>query len=483
MNQGSRCYDTRTTVGKKRSLFRMPLLFAGVWALFTIGTPSDADACVAEVYERTETVKVSAHETAMAMSHAGSSMWFRLEFAGNPKDFGVLIPASKGSTLGLAAPEFFDTLRSMTTPQIRSVVARGGGGGCGCGSALDATNGGAEGDAGVMVVAAANVGPYATVTLRATDPDALGKWLDANGFVIDDAAKAAAATYVAEGMDFIAVKFRPGATTTKMPPLRLDTPTHDMRVLLRMAQSGAGETTDMVLYVLSTQRVRPMNFPEATVSPEKISLDASGKSNYDEVARKLMAEAAGRTWITEFAGLVDGTTYEQSCRAIRTTGQKPVVNPIDDGDASTDASSQDAALDASDASSLADAADAGSVDASLDGSADASGGEDDAGEIVNPPVPDLPLACSSEDLFRRFPGTGSVYVTRLRGALSRAALAEDMMLEAHPKTDDVPRTLIVGGNTTASIAGRSAQTSGTFLLIGATFAGLAVTRRRHKRRP
>lgn len=473
MNRRSRTYDTRTRPAGAFGCLRAGLL--GLLAIAGMMAPTDAEACVAEVYTQTDTVKISAHETAMAMTHAGSSMWFRLEFAGNPKDFGVLIPASPGSTLGLAEPEFFDTLRALTVPQIVTTTGGGGGGGCGCGSASsDALAGVTAEDGGVSVVAAANVGPYATVTLRSTDASALGQWLDANGFVVDDAAKAAAAAYVAEGLDFIAVKFRAGATTTKMPPLRLDTPTHDMRVLLRMALSGAGDTTDMVLYVLDTQRMRPQNFPEDVVDPTKVTVDSARQSNYLAVSRQVMAQADGRTWLTEFAGQLGATEYKAACRAIRVADGKPTVNPIDD-DASSDA--RDAAADVLDAGTGPSDADAGVLPPTLD-----AGDGGDLPDVATAPEPEG--GCSTADFMRRGSlGSTAMYVTRLRASLSRSALSEDLVLEPHPDRKDVSRSIIIGSSAQANVAGTSSrQTSGVLLLVGATALAISVVKRRAVRR-
>lgn len=467
MNVRFRRYDTGTTLARF-------IAVACLGLAATVATPSDARACVAEVYVQDETVSVSAHETAMAMSHSGSTMWFRLEFNGNPKDFGILIPASPGSTVDVAEEQFFDTLRSLTTPVIRQVStdsARGGG--CGCGSAVGGSDDGDNG--GVTVVSAANVGPYATVTLRATESDALGKWLDANGFKIDEAAKAAAATYVAEGLDFIAVKFRPGASSTKMPALRVDTPTHDMRVLLRMAQSGAGAgagaATDMVLYLLDSTRMRPQNFPESVVDPAKIYF-SGGKSNYDAQSRELMAEGGGRTWITEFAGNVTQSDYYRACRELKVEGSRPIVDPIvNPADAAIDVHTTDAGADA--------ASDGGGT------SNDASGAEPEPSEPdlgTEPESPEPIEKCSGTDLMRRASlGTTAVYITRLRASLPRSALSQDLILEPHPNREDVQRTIIAGGNPQASIGGGSRHHGGALLLIGATVLGLAVVKRRSRR--
>ena len=135
------------------------------------------------------------------------------------------------------------------------------------GSRSENTAGFAGSGSGVQVISQSVVGPYDTVTLQSTDPNALDTWLNANGFVLPDKFRPTVAAYVAGGFDFIALKLRPDQGVDAMQPVRIVTPGADATLPLRMVAAGVGAQVGITLYVISEGRYEansPFSMPSST---------------------------------------------------------------------------------------------------------------------------------------------------------------------------------------------------------------------------
>src|SRR4029079_14826996 len=106
----------------------------------------------------------------------------------------------------------------------------------------------------VQILSQSVVGPYETVTLRATDPSALRNWLKSHAFAIPDGIAPTIDAYVAESFDFLALCLRPDCGERAMQPVRIVTPGADPTLPLRMVAAGAGARVGLTLYVISEGR-------------------------------------------------------------------------------------------------------------------------------------------------------------------------------------------------------------------------------------
>src|SRR5688572_28005555 len=258
-----------------------------------IGVRKDADACGACFSGQSESTIVNDHRMALSISQERTILWDQISYSGNPSEFAYVVPAKRGTRLEASKEIWFGALDAATRPIIMSPQggypgggggggggyypgngSRGGdgtttyygtgeGGGC-CSGASDSAFGSAdaprssgEGDFSggnsppsggsgsqapppIQIVDQAVVGAYQTVTLRTTDPKALQKWLTRNGFAIPEIAGPIIEEYVKLGLDFIALRLRPGKDVRSMEPIRIVSPGMDLTLPMRLMQIGSG---------------------------------------------------------------------------------------------------------------------------------------------------------------------------------------------------------------------------------------------------
>lgn len=474
------------------SLLRFSRLRGAAVALSVIGglaasNPRDAAACGGCFVPTTERTVVTDHRMALAVSRERTVLWDQIRYSGDPAEFAWVLPVRGGAKLELANDELFTALDASTQPVVVAPNRFGGAMGCGltgCAATSDSASGG-PGAGQVQVLSQSVVGPYETVTLRATDPDALTNWLRSRAFAIPDSIAPTIRAYVDEQFDFLALRLRPGCGERAMQPVRVVTPGADPTLPLRMVAAGVGPRVGITLWVLSEGRYQPSNFPVTTVDDRDVLWNRlEDRSNYEELSQRLMGAANGRTWLVEYANqpqtisyadpfLPYGPSYGSSSAASRSGGFNPGLAdtyyglcryaprtsvPSSGGSGSAapytpcPKTSVDPGQEAEDAGAETDAApatDAG-ADASLDDDADASVDTDagtDAGADAGAPAKTKADAGASrteeptptgdcrylDDLqvaFRGMPAT-SIWVTRLRAVLPADALsAGDLRLEA-----------------------------------------------------
>jgi hypothetical protein len=448
---------------------------------FDEATAHACGGCFSPPSERTV---VTDHRMAFSISKQQTVLWDQIRYAGDPKEFSWVLPVRPGAEVEVSNDEFFSALDASTQPVIRAPFQSFANGGCaltGCASDESASAMSAGGEDQVQIIKQAVVGPYETVTLRATDPDALTKWLDVHGFELPPAIQPTIDAYVSEGFDFIALRLRPVCNERSMRPVRIVSPGADASLPLRMIAAGVGARVGITLYVISEGRYHPQNFPDATLDFSNLTWDRiRGRSNYEELSQAAMGQNAGRSWLTEYANHPDlyaspygprssgsanpglAESYLASCRGFATPSPSGTStsspNPSPSGtpcdrDAGTGDQDAEIGLDAGDdADGLADASDDASDDASnapgdagdagTDGAVAKDAGKPayDAGrpayDAGSYPPPSTDRCKSFDDLDVALKGMNdpsNVWVTRLRAVLPIDALAVgDLRLEPVP---------------------------------------------------
>jgi len=462
---------------------------------------------------------------AFSIGRQQTVLWDSISYSGNPKEFAYVLPAKPGTRLEPSNEAFFAALDASTRPIIMAPQSTGyggdggygghyggygaddyyggggGGGGC-CGSttasasfsgAPSSAYPGAPGaDAAppapppVQIVDQAVVGPYETITVRSTKPEALDEWLKEHGYAIPPSSGPIIASYVKEGYDFIALRLRPGSDVRAMQPIRIVSPGADTTLPLRLMQIGAGAQVGITLYLLGEGRYRTANFPEVPLELSKLIWDWSqNRSNYQALAKAAMATEGGRAFITEYAnhpsfelglggrgpglmgnpGLLDA--YATACPTYGVPRPPPVDAGSGDG-------------------GRGDAGDAGrtDLDASLDPDASLDSDAGDAGEVDAGPPREVKTYCDDIDVAFAGMTRKDVWVTRMRADLPNAALDATLLLEASPKQETVENVhqTTATGTVTAQIApGRGPSSQGTYAVLGlAAFAVTRLARRRSR---
>ncbi len=265
-----------------------------------------AEACGGCFVPPTDSTVVTDHRMALSISPQQTILWDQIRYSGDPREFAWVLPVINGAKLELANDEFFNALDRSTQPTVVAPNTFGGAAGCALtGCASDTASSEAAGAPGVGEVQVLNqsvVGPYETVTLRATDDDALTNWLRDNSFTIPTSIEPTIAAYVAEGFDFIALRLRPQCSERSMQPVRVVSPGASPVLPLRMVAAGVGPQVGITLWVISEGRYEPQNFPHGLIEEADIRWDRfQGRSNYQALSEAKMAERNGYTWLVEYA--------------------------------------------------------------------------------------------------------------------------------------------------------------------------------------
>ncbi len=445
---------------------------------------------------------------AFSISPVQTVLWDQIRYTGPTSEFAWVLPVRPGARIELSHDAWFAALEASTQPVITGQPAEPPAGATYSGCALFGCGGGSGSAAGgpppspVEVVNQSVVGPYDTVTVRSTDPNALRDWLNQNGYEIPVAFAPTIDAYVGEGFDFLALRLRPLCNEQAMQPVRVITPGADPSLPLRMVAAGVNVNVGITLYVITEGRMHPQNFPDAHVDYSKLSFDlATDTSNYEDLVGQAMQTANGHAWVTEYAshpsldvgatpspdnggppnpGLADA--YLGPCLFPGEGGSSgPTPCPAAPPDAGVDAA-RDVAVEADiDAEADADIdADIG-AEAGTDAGVDANdAGAEDAGL---PPAPTGP--CGLDDLTVALTGLhpDDVWVTRLRSRLPVDALASgDLVVEPAPSqtpVTNVHQAVGYGSDVLACASvPRSESAAGSWVLIVLTALGTGALLRR-----
>jgi hypothetical protein len=382
---------------------------------------------------------VTDHRMVFSISPSQTVLWDQIRYSGDPKEFAWVLPVHPGAHVELSHDAWIAALDASTQSVVTGPapkvcgngVSYGGdtssGGGCGFGSSSDTASafggnaptqdvdGGFAGNGGVQLVSQDTVGPYETVTVRASQGDALETWLVDNGFDVAAAMKPTLGAYAAEGFDFIALKLRPGAGVRAMQPVRIVSPGADASLPLRMVAAGIGSHVGLTLYVVTEGRYHTENFPDAVVDFTKLAWDPiESHSNFAALTEAAMAAGDGRGWITEYAGQPDvaiGGFSGNGTNPPLSQAYQSLCQPTYPAPETCDAGGPPPPLDAG-----------GGSDAASDASPSDAATSVDAAPHTCPP-PQKPSLC--DDLSIALDGlhTRDVWVTRLRAHLPADALA------------------------------------------------------------
>jgi len=399
----------------------------------------------------------------LAIGRERTTLYDQIAYSGSPSEFAWVLPITGEVEVGLSSDVLFAELDAATGTVVEAPPLNcppptgcGGGGGFGCSGATSTSAGEAfaaeDAPPPVTVTRQEVVGPYATVQLQSRDPEALAKWLEENGYALPDESRAVVKQYVAEHFDFLALKLRPGQSVQAMRPVRVTSRGASVVLPLRMVAAGAGANVGITLFTVAEGRYEPKNFPFFRVEDSEIEWRWSDSSStFREVRSARAATLGGRGWEMESSIPIQTGVFPRS------------------GDTRTDPT--DGYL--SDGARTASSARAEDIDLLFDGRT-----------------------------------SGATRVTRMRADLTKAALAEDLLLGASVEQGQLPNvrrlTREIGepsctvweecrsvGTAPRSEAARQADacsTSGTGLPEGTWqgafvgFAALALARRARARR-
>ncbi|MFJ8078537.1 DUF2330 domain-containing protein [Streptomyces sp. NPDC096176] len=227
-------------------------------------SPAYACGCGAMVVDRNAELSVDRETSVIDWDGRTEQIVMRFTVASDAPDAAWIMPVPTRAEVELADDALFDELVRITAPEQRTrhyFWPRGGDWPFDDvdGAAGAAPGAGADGS-GVGVVGRERLGDFDVARLTATDPDALGDWLDENGFELPEGLGEDLRPYVDQGWEYVAVRLAPrekGAVLTgTLDPLRLSF-TSD-RLVYPMRLSRRAKTPQALgLFVLAQHRMEP----------------------------------------------------------------------------------------------------------------------------------------------------------------------------------------------------------------------------------
>ena len=248
---------------------------------------------------------VTDHRMILSIDLQQSTLYDQIQYQGSPESFAWVLPIRGEAKVGVSADAVFAALDSQTSVQViqppRNCPAPTN---CRSNEDLASSAGGSSsgGNAApsVEVLKQETVGPYETVQLRSTDPEALRTWLTERGFQIPPVVSSIITSYVNEQFDFLAIKLVPGQGTQAMVPIRVTTRGGSSKLPLRMVAAGTGANVGITLWTIADGRWEAQNFPSFVVKETELSWDwITSSSNFKAMRAKHVSELGTASWENE----------------------------------------------------------------------------------------------------------------------------------------------------------------------------------------
>jgi hypothetical protein len=286
----------------RKTLLTMGLMAVGISCALV--AEKDAAACGGCFQPPGENpTAITDHRMILSVSPQQTTLYDQIRYQGSPSSFAWVLPIAGEAKVGLSADVLFTTLdrASQTTILAPSPNCPPPPPNCqvnfGAGGAADAS---AASDGGVVVSHNEVVGPYETVQLHSTDPNALNDWLSTHGYAVPDDVKPIISAYVNEHFDFLAMKLVPGANVQSMRPVRVTTAGASPTLPLRMVAAGTGATVGITLWIVAEGRYEPQNFDFFHIEDSELVWDwNANQSNYRGLRAQKTAAGAGHIWELE----------------------------------------------------------------------------------------------------------------------------------------------------------------------------------------
>jgi hypothetical protein len=240
----------------------------------------------------------------------------QIQYAGEAKDFGWLLPLPSVPTLKLGTEELFSQLISATQPRyLVKTITTGScsGGGLGGGLAFAASVsdnsfqefGGSGAPPPSPLVIQSSIGPYDYAVLKADRKDEMLRWLTDNRYFIPVGTDDVVGPYIRPGAFFLALKLKSGQAAGDIQPVVLEYPSDLPMIPIILTSVAAQPNMGIQVWMLGAGRAIPRNYNHVIVNDSQIDWLANGK-NYNDVIIRAVGEAPEKhAFVTEYAGTSD----------------------------------------------------------------------------------------------------------------------------------------------------------------------------------
>jgi hypothetical protein len=287
----------------------------GGLALVGIADVQRADACGCFTPPDPSVPVVQAGEKILfAMGNGQVTAHIQIQYAGDAKDFGWLLPLPSVPTMQLGTDELFNALYQQTQPKYKlnrvyegacgfNPARFGGFGGPQSAAGGDANAPPAKEDGGPSpLVVQDSIGPYDYAVLRADSKDAMLQWLQANRYFVPAGTEATVDAYIHPNAFFLALKLKSGASAGDLQPVVVQYPSDLPMIPIVLTSTGAEKNMGIQVWMLGAGRAIPRNYYHTVLNDSLLDW-LNGSQNYNDVVISATGEAPGKhSFITEYAG-------------------------------------------------------------------------------------------------------------------------------------------------------------------------------------
>jgi hypothetical protein len=229
----------------------------------------------------------------------------QIQYAGDAKDFGWLLPLPSVPTLKLGTEELFTQLIATTQP--RYFVNTVNNGNCGglsppafasAGSEADSRNG----NPSSPLVTQSSIGPYDYAVLRADSKDEMFNWLTANRYFIPTGTDQTVGPYIHPGAYFLALKLKSGKSAGDIQPVVLEYPSDLPMIPIILTSVAANPNMGIQVWMLGNGRAIPRNYNHVIVNDAQIDWLNQAQNYNDVVIRAISETPEKHAFVTEYAG-------------------------------------------------------------------------------------------------------------------------------------------------------------------------------------
>ena len=236
----------------------------------------------------------------------------QIQYAGDAKDFGWLLPVPSVPTLKLGTEELFTQLIATTQPRyFVQVKATGnctngfGLGGFASPSARGSVDNSESDGSGSPLVIQSSIGPYDYAVLKADNKDAMLKWLADNRYFIPVGTEDVVGPYINPGSFFLALKLQSGKSAGDIQPVVLEYPSEKPMIPIILTSVAAQPNMGIQVWMLGQGRAIPRNYRHVVINDAQLDWFNQAR-NYNDVVIKAISEAPEKhAFITEYAGPSD----------------------------------------------------------------------------------------------------------------------------------------------------------------------------------
>lgn len=234
-----------------------------------------------------------------------------IQYAGEADDFSWVLPVPGIPEFSVGNDQVFSELELATRPQFNLEVV-----GSDCPQEFDFFGGFASppllaadesfrDDDSVTILQELVVGPFEIVVVTSDDAEALATWLADNDYDLTDRGQELIAPYVAEGLNFVAMRLRQDQGVGDLQPLIVEYTSPQPMIPIRLTAVAADPDMGVLVWLLGESRAVPTNYLAVEVNYTRLnwySGTTAAYASYQGLVTAAMNEAGGQGFATDYAG-------------------------------------------------------------------------------------------------------------------------------------------------------------------------------------